>query len=245
MCADGARGRTVTWLFNRGAYFTAPEELFSGDRLGLRRHARELPLPNHCQGAIAFTPERAATVMAARRARLSRRTRSSARSSARRARHGAPRRRLRWRRSLTARHRAPRRAACRAAAPAHSGRLLPPPAAGNAAGGEAHAALRALLPSLGGVRLAVTLLAAARGDDANALVAAAAALPRRRAHWSLELEQHFRDCASILNAQPRCRSPAALRAPGSLPRRNHQSVYCAPPHPERFRILAANQPLFN
>jgi hypothetical protein len=69
--------------------------------------------------------------------------------------------------------------------------LLPPPAAGDAAGGAAHAALRALLPSLGGVRLAVTLLAAARGDDADALVAAAAALPRRRAHWSLELEQHF------------------------------------------------------
>jgi hypothetical protein len=69
--------------------------------------------------------------------------------------------------------------------------LLPPPAAGDAAGAEAHAALRALLPSLGGVRLAVTLLAAAQGDDADALVAAAAALPRWRALWSLELEQHF------------------------------------------------------
>ena len=88
--------------------------------------------------------------------------------------------------------------------------LLPPPAAGDAAGGAAHAALRALLPSLGGVRLAVTLLAAARGDDADALVAAAAALPRRRAHWSLELEQHFPAAGVLPTLQCTCEPRACL-----------------------------------
>ena len=190
----------------------------------------------HCQGAIALTPERAATVMAARRARLKadevkREVKREARE-ARRAKEEAAMEEEPdgWREDLAAERpaaellaacgeggaggtlllmRGPTRSASlfaeelRAAArhvalPAALLRplcrglwLLPPPAAGDAAGGEAHAALRALLPSLGGVRLAVTLLAAARGDDADALVAAAAALPRRRAHWSLELEQHF------------------------------------------------------
>ena len=32
--------------------------------------------------------------------------------------------------------------------------------------------------------------------------------------------------------QPRCRSPAALRTPGSLPRHTHQLDHCAPPQPK-------------
>ena len=193
----------------------------------------------HCQGAIALTPVRAATVMAARRARLKadevkREVKREARE-ARRAKEEAAMEEEPdgWREDLAAElpaaellaacgeggtggtggtlllMRGPTRSASlfaeelRAAArhvalPAALLRplcrglwLLPPPPAGDAAGAEAHAALRALLPSLGGVRLAVTLLAAAQGDDADALVAAAAALPRWRALWSLELEQHF------------------------------------------------------
>ena len=188
----------------------------------------------HCQGAVALTPEHAATVMAARRARLqAEEAKREARREAREARRAKEEAAMEeqpdgWREDveLTPAEllaacteggaggtlllmRGPARSASlfaeelRAAArhvalppallrPLCRGLwLLPPPAAGDAAGGAAHAALRALLPSLGGVRLAVTLLAAARGDDADALVAAAAALPRRRAHWSLELEQHF------------------------------------------------------
>ena len=199
----------------------------------------------HCQGAIGLTPERAAAVMAARRARL--RTDEAKREVKRKAREA---RRAKeeaameeepdgWREDLAAELpaaellaacagggtllllRGPTRSASlfaeelRAAArhvalPAALLRplcrglwLLPPPAAEDAVGGEAHAALRALLPALGGVRLAVTLLASSRGDDADALLAASAALPRRRARWSLELEQHF-PAAGVWTVRARC-----------------------------------------
>jgi hypothetical protein len=185
----------------------------------------------HCQGAIALAPERAAAVMAARRARAkAEEAKLAQKRAAREARRALEAATLEqepacWREGaeLTTAQllsacaaggalvllRAPVRSAAlfgeelRAAArhaalppallrPLERGLwLLPPPAAGDEAGGSAREALLALLPCLGGARLALRLLAAAPSDDADALVVAAAALPRRHVRWSLELEQHF------------------------------------------------------
>ena len=40
--------------------------------------------------------------------------------------------------------------------------------------------------------------------------------------------------------KPRCRSPALLRAPGSLPRRSQHSVHRAPPQGGKIRIYIAD-----